>query len=427
MTESVDYKQAAAPFPSSEEDLLLHIQQHTFRYFWEFAHPHCGLARERNSTYYENVVTTGGSGFGLMAIVVAAEHGWIREKDLLARIHKVVDFLCTCQTFHGAFAHWYDGYTGQVIAFGKKDDGADLVETSFLMMGLLTVRQYLLLKSYKDTMLVDKINTLWYAVEWQWFTRGEPVLHWHWTPYHTKQLTLKIEGYNEALITYVLAASSPAHAVAAEVYQHGWARGGQMKNGRNFYNVQLPLGPDYGGPLFFAHYSFLGLDPRQLQDEYTCYWQQNVAHAHINFLHCIHNPKNYKGYGAHCWGLTACDSGKRYKSFSPTKDYGTICPSAAIASLPYLPQASMAAIKHFYFNMGKKIWGEYGFTDAFNKTRSWYASSYLAINQGPIIIMIENYRSGLLWNLFMSCPEIIAGLQKIGFKNVIGKRKNSMQ
>ncbi len=399
----------------TDEELLGLIQRQTFRYFWEFAHPACGMARERNHEHYGDVVTTGGSGFGLMAMVVAAEKKWITTEDFITRMNQVMAFLFHCEKYHGAFSHWYNGNTGKTILFGKKDDGADLVETSFLMMGLLTVRQYLKKLSDKKTILLtDKINALWLNVEWDWFTRGENVLYWHWRP-HKSQINLKIEGFNEALITYVMAAASPTHSISKEIYHEGWARGGQMVNGKSFYNTTQPLGPDYGGPLYFAHYSFLGLNPHQLKDTYADYLQQNIAHATINYSHCVNNPKNYHGYSNQCWGLSACDSNKRYKPFHPQKDFGTICPSAAISSLPYLPKASMAAIRHFYEDMGKKLWGAYGFYDSLNKTRSWYGRSYLAINQGPIIVMIENHQTGLLWELFMSCDEINNGLQKLGF------------
>ncbi len=384
-----------------DDNLLELIQRQTFRYFWDFAHPQSGMARERNHEFYKDVVTTAGSGFGMMAMIVAAEKKWITMNEFVNRLNLIVDFLFHCEKYHGAFSHWYNGNTGKTIPFGKKDDGADLVETSFLIMGLLTVRQYLKKQKASDQLLIDKINALWLNVEWNWFERpisptgkerGD-VLYWHWTPHHRRQINLKIEGYNEALITYVLAASSPTHSIEKTIYDEGWARNGQMRNGKNFYETILPLGPDYGGPLFFAQYSFLGLDPRNLKDRYANYWQQNAAQTKINYSYCVNNPKNYRGYGENCWGLSACDSGKRYKPFSPTRDNGTICPSAAIASLPYLPQESMAAIKYFYFKLGKKIWGEYGFYDSFNKSRSWYSKSYLAINQGPIIVMIENYRT----------------------------------
>lgn len=397
----------------SDAELLQHIQQQTFRYFWDFAHP-SGMIRERNHESYKNVVTSGGTGFGLMCIVVAMERKWISLEQGTERIKNIISFLNTCQKYDGAFSHWYNGNTGATIPFSKKDDGADLVETSFLVVGLLTVRQFLK-KTDNHIHLIHSINTIWHNINWQAFTRQKNVLYWHSKTKGKPSVNLKIEGYNEALIVYILAASSPTKSIDKKIYDEGWARSGNMKSGKISFDTKLPLGPNYGGPLFFAQYSFLGLDPRGLKDAYANYWQQNLAHTQINYKYCVENPKGYSGYGKDCWGLSSCDSGKRYKMHSPEKDNGTICCSAAIAAIPYLPVESLKALKNFYYNMGKKIWGEYGFYDSFNKTRSWCANSYLSINQGPIILMIENYRTGLLWNLFMSCKEVQLGLKKLGF------------
>lgn len=397
------------------ESLLELVQKQTFGYFWQFAHPVCGLARERNHEYYKNVITTGGSGFGIMAMVVAVQRKWITKEDFLSRIKTIISFLLICEKYRGAFSHWYDGNTGKTIPFAKKDDGADLVETAFLMVGLITLRQYLTQSFETETSLVHHINMIWLQVEWDWFKCGKEVLYWHWRPGKKKQVGLKIEGYNEALITYILAASSPTHAIDKTTYDKGWARNGDQKNGNSFYNIELPLGVDFGGPLFWSQYGFLGLDPRGLKDEYADYWKQNVNHSKINRAYCIDNPKIYRAFAKNCWGLSACDSGRRYKPHSPLNDNGTICPSAAIAAMPYLPEASIAALQYFYTEMGGKIWGDFGFYDAFNKSRSWYARSYLAVNQGPVILMLENYRTGLLWQLFMSAPEVGKGLKKLGF------------
>lgn len=398
----------------TDEALLDVVQKQTFRYFWDFAHPHSGTIRERNHPSFADVVTTGGTGFGLMTIIVAVERKWISRNNAIGRIKNILQFLLTCETYSGAYAHWYHGKTKQTILFGKKDDGADLVETSFLIMGLLAVRQYFI----TDAEINDKVNAIWQKVNWQAFTRGKEVLYWHANNPGKKTINLKIEGYNEALITYILAAASPTHSIDKNVYDKGWARTGDISNGKSFYGHTLPLGPDYGGPLFFSHYSFMGLNPKGLRDRYADYWLQNQNHTLINYAYCIDNPKGYKGYSNECWGLSACDSGKRYKPHSPLKDNGTICPAAAISSMPYLPEASMGALKYFYTTMNDKLWGPYGFYDGFNKTRSWYANSYLAINQAPVIIMIENYRTGLLWDVCMSSPEIKNGLTKLNFENI---------
>ena len=300
--------------------------------------------------------------------------------------------------------------------FSQRDNGADLVETAFLVQGMLTVRQYLDPGIPQEMDLINLINELWEGVEWDWFRKeDENVLYWHWTPDYEWQINLPIRGHNETQIVYVLAAASPYHSIDKVVYDEGYARSGNILNGNIYYGYELPLGPEKGGPLFFSHYSYLGMDPRNLQDEYADYWDQNKNHTLINQAYCIDNPRNYIGYSEDCWGLTASDEKGGYSAHSPTNDRGVVTPTAAISSLPYTPEKSMAAIRHFYYMLGDRLWGEYGFYDAFNITEEWVASSYLAIDQGPIICMIENYRSGLLWELFMSAPEIQNGLKKLNF------------
>lgn len=400
----------------SDDSLLSLVQKQTFKYFWDFAHPVSGLARERNSS--GDVVTTGGSGFGIMAIVVAVHRGFITRAEGLARLKTIVAFLKNqTQTFKGAFPHWLNGTTGQAVPFSTLDNGADLVETSFLMQGLLTARQYFDGATADEIALRADINTLWKGVEWDWFRKGgENVLYWHWSPTNNWAINMPVRGWNETLITYVLAASSPTHAIPKIVYDNGWAQNGAIRNGNTYYGVQLPLGPPYGGPLFFAHYSFLGINPTGLSDAYAAsYFDQNKAHTLINEKYSIANPKGYYGYSDSTWGLTASDIPNGYTASSPTNDVGVIAPTAALSSFPYTPTESMKALKFFYYVLGDKIWGQYGFVDAFSLQQPWFATSYLAIDQGPIIDMIENYRSGLLWNLFMSCPEVKAGLKSLGF------------
>ena len=410
-----------SPQSLNDSMLLDLVQKQTFRYFWDFAHPVSGLARERSNAtfgYGDEVVTIGGTGFGVMSVIVAAERKWI-SRDTAARfLLRLVSFLNKAESFHGAFPHWMNGATGKTIPFSRKDDGADLVETSYLMQGLLCVRQYFNGTNETERELRSRIGWLWNDVEWNWFTReGQEVLYWHWSPNNGWAMNFPVRGFNECLIMYVLAASGEQYPVSTAVYHRGWAQSNFFKNGHSYYDIPLQLGFPYGGPLFFSHYSFLGLDPRGLKDEYADYWLQNRNHTLINREHCIRNPNKYKGYGANCWGLTASDTYNGYAAHSPTEDLGTISPTAALSAFPYTPEYSMQALKHFYFDLGSKIWSPYGFVDAFNESKNWVASSHLAIDQGPIIVMIENYRSGLLWRLFMSCPEIQTGLKRLGFSS----------
>lgn len=403
-------------FPVIPDDALLDlVQQQTFKYFWDFGHPVSGLARERNTS--GDVVTSGGSGFGIMAIITGINRNFISRAQGLSRMQAIVGFLKnTAQKFHGAFPHWMNGSTGAVVPFSAKDDGADLVETSFLLQGLLTARQYFNGVDAAETNLRSDINAIWNGVEWSWFRQnGQNVLYWHWSPNYNWEMNHPIKGWNECLITYVLAASSTTYGIPKIVYDNGWASNGAIRNNNTYYNYTLPLGPQLGGPLFFEHYSFLGINPNGLSDAYANYQLQTANHTRINHEYCKANPKNYFGYSDSVWGLTASDIENGYAASSPTNDLGVIAPTAAIASIPYTPTESMKALKFYYYVLGDKLWGEYGFKDAFNLHDPWFASSFLAIDQGPIIVMIENHRSGLLWNLFTSCPEVRAGMLSLGF------------
>jgi len=400
----------------SDDSLLTLVQRKTFSYFRDYAHPVSGLARER--LYSGETVTSGGSGFGIMGIPIAIERGFITREEGFAQISKIVNFLSRPETdtFHGAFPHWLNGTTGKVQPFSTKDNGADLVETAFLMQGLLTVQSYFKTGNASEKNLCDQIQTLWEKVEWSWFQQNsQQKLYWHWSPNYLWDIQMPITGWNESLIVYVLAASSPTYPISKSVYDNGWARNGAIQNGKTFYNITLPLGENLGGPLFFSHYSFLGLDPRNLSDNYANYWNQNRAHAQINYQYCVANPKRQTGYSKNCWGLTASDIDNGYTASSPNNDLGVIAPTAALSSFPYTPIESMQALHFFYYTLGDKIWGTYGFKDAFNLRTKWYANSYLAIDQGPILVMIENYRTGLLWNLFMQNTDIQNGLTKLGF------------
>lgn len=410
----------------SAEQLLDSVQLRTFQYFWEGAEPVSGMARERyhvDGVYPQNdknVVTSGGSGFGLMAILVGIERGFITRQEGVERFQKIMDFLEKADSFHGVFPHWWNGETGKVKSFSPKDDGGDLVETAYLMQGLLCVRQYFAGGNEEEKALATRMDQLWKNVEWDWHTQGgKDVLYWHWSPSHGWEMDFPIEGYNECLITYVLAAASPTHGVGAEVYHDGWARSGGIKTDVTTYGHPLSLkhngAEKYGGPLFWAHYSYLGLDPRKLEDRYANYWEENRNHTLINYEYCVENPKNFVGYGERSWGLTASYSVKGYAGHSPARDLGVISPTAALSSFPYTPEKSSAALEYFYYDLGDKIWGKYGFYDAFSETEDWYPQRYLAIDQGPIVVMIENHRSGLLWELFMSCPEVQQGLEKLDF------------
>ncbi len=409
---------------ANDEAMLDYIQRVHFNYMWDGAEPTSGLARERihlDGQYPEHdqdVVTTGGSGFGIAGLVVAMERGFITRDQGVERLTRIVDFLERADRFHGVWSHWINGPTGKVKPFGQKDNGGDLVESCFLMQGLLCVRQYLNGGNEKEKNLIDRINALWHGMEFDWYTRGgQDVLYWHWSPEYEWEMNFPLEGYNECLIVYVLAAASPTHTVPASCYHKGWARSGGIKSDAAPYGYPLELkhngAEQTGGPLFWAHYSWIGLNPKGLKDQYADYWNVVRNHAMSNYKYCVENPKHYSGYGPDCWGLTASYSTEGYSAHCPGNDLGVITPTAALSSFPYTPEQSMAALKGFY-GRGESIWGKYGFYDAFSPASGWTLPRYLAIDQCTIAPMIENYRTGLLWHLFMSCPEVQQGLAKLG-------------
>lgn len=410
----------------SDDELLTETQQLTFRYFYDAAEPLSGLTRERlhldQPNHDKDIVTVGGTGFGLMAMLVGIERRFVSRKDAVKQLQKMLNSLEAADRFHGAWPHWLIGPTGKTKPFSPKDDGADLVETSFLAQGLICVQQYFQNGTKREQQLAQQADQLWKQIDWTWFRgpKSEDVLYWHWSPKHQWDMNFQIRGYNECLITYVLAASSPTHPVPPSVYHNGWADQGNIRKKCSEYGHTLNLkhqGIDrYCGPLFWAHYSFLGLNPMHLKDRYANYGIENTAHVFMQHAYCIDNPLNRIGFSEDCWGLTSSYSLIGYRGHRPGSEEGTISPTAALSSFPYAPKECMQALRHFKESHGERLLGPYGYYDAFNLEHDWFPQRYLAVDQGPIILMIENHRSGLLWNLFLSAEDVQAGLKKLEFQ-----------
>lgn len=421
-----------------DEGLLTMVQEASVRYYWEGAHPDSGMIRE-SIPGDGRIVAPGATGFGIMALIVAAERHFISRLDATGRLLRIVAFLEKADRFHGAFPHFMNGATGRRMpVFGSYDNGGDLVETAFLFEGLLAARQYFHGTNPDEQSLYRRITALWESVEWNWYRRtpGSDALLWHWSPDYSWYINHRLTGWNEVMIVYLLAIASPTHGVPADLYYSGWAgqspaavqyrRGwGQTTDGDHYFNghtydgIKLDVGVGNGGPLFFTQYSFMGFDPRGLRDRFTNYFQNNRNIALINRAYCIRNPGHYQGYGPACWGLTASDGPDGYFAHSPDPklDDGTMTPTGALSSFPYTPEASMPALKHFYRDLGDRTWDVYGFRDAFNLTKGWVSPIYMGLNQAPIAVMIENYRSGVIWKSFMANPEIRTMLKRIGFKS----------
>lgn len=410
---------------AAEEALLDKVQLQTFNYFWEAGEPISGAACERvhlDNVYPSDdrdIVTSGGTGFGIMALIAGIERGFIKRKDGYKRMLKLAEWLKTADRFHGAWPHWMHP-SGKVKPFSRYDDGGDLVETAFLAQGLITARQYFLKGNKKERQLAELLDELWKGIDWQWYTKGENVLYWHWSPEHEWKMNFAVRGYNECTIMYILAAASPTHPVDPATYHEGYMRNGDIVTDRVFYGLPTVLdhyetNDQPVGPLFWAHYSFLGLDPNGLTDKYGDWWALNRNHAKIHYLHAVENPYEYEGYSEECWGMTSSYSMNGYGTHRPTRDMGVISPTAALSSFPYTPEESMKFLKFMYDKQDSLV-GAYGPYDAFSFQSDWHLKRYLAIDQLPIPVMIENYRSGLLWDLFMSAPEVQQGLDKLGFE-----------
>ena len=424
----------ASTHAMSDDALLNMLQEECFRYYWESAHPAAGATLE-NIPGDDRIVATGASGFGIMALMVGVDRGFITREQGMQRLQKIVSFYEKTPRYHGAWAHFYNGYTAEMMpVFGMFDDGGDLVETSFLVQGLLAARQYFHGQSTEEQKLYDRITKLWEAVEWDWYQRTPQsgVLYWHWSPDFAWHMNHKLTGFNETMITYLLAIASPTHPVKPDLYYGGWARqteeaqhyraawgqttdGDDYANGHSYFGIKLDVGVGSGGPLFFTDYSFMGFDPHALTDRFTNYFLNNRNMARINYAYSVADPGHFKGYGPNSWGLTASDGPWGYRAAAPDSkhDNGTIAPTGALAAFPYTPEESMAALKHFYRDLGDRLWGIYGPRDAFNESANWYSPVYMGLNQAPIVVMVENYRSGLVWKMFMGNPEIGPMLKKI--------------
>jgi hypothetical protein len=418
-----------------DDDALLNIvQEGCYRYYWDAANTDSGLAIEILPGD-PNLVAIGASGFGIMGQLVATERGFITRDESVERMLKIVRFLRKADRFHGAWPHFLDGRTGRVNPyFGKYDNGGDLVETAFLVQGLLAARQYFDRESESEREIRATITELWRGVEWDWYRKSpdSDVLYWHWSPDHAWHISHPLIGWNETMIVYLLAIASPTHSVPASLYHSGWAgqsdlavqyrrtwsrttQGDHFVNGNEYYGIKLDVGSGNGSDLFFTQFSFLGFDPREKRDRYTNYFRNNRNVALINRAYCIENPRKFTGYGANCWGLSAGVNSGGGRPL-PRDDNGTICCSAALGVFPYTPVESMSALQHFYRDLGAKVWGPYGFHDGFNQTQNWFEEVYMGLNQAQIVVGIENFRTGLIWKLFMANEEIEPALEKIGFR-----------
>lgn len=455
--ESNPIKDVVSVSDFTEEQLLEMVQEYTFRYFWEGAHQNSGMALERQHGS-NKIVASGASGMSLMTMIVAHERNWRDKSDIIDRVLQMLNFLENCDRFHGAFSHWYNGDTGETIRFGPKDDGGDIVETAYVAVGLIAVKNYFSDETdNRQTQIREIADRLWREIEWTWYQNGEDVLWWHWSPNYGWDLAMRIQGrkgsYSETMIAYVIAGCSPTYPISKDVYVKGWTDNGNFVNPRNFYGYEITQNIDWGGQAFWTQYSFLGVNPKGLKDQYGDYWKELSNCVNIHVEYAKDNPKGFRNYNENCWGITAsADPYVGYCGHWPRHQYldnGTISPTGAIGNYPYAPEAALKALKYFYQERGAELWGQYGFLGGLNDNmdrvddflpwyesnpdfgnityydieindNTWIENDYIGIDQGPMVIMIENHRTGLLWDIVSKDEDVQNGLQSLGFEYSTG-------
>ena len=417
---STNYSAWSAPVSQAartmeESDLVEEIQRASFRYFRDYRHPVSGLPREGIGGWNRNMCSVAATGMMFFNIAVGIENEWITRGEGLAQLHQSLQFLTEkAERFHGVFPHWLHGATGETIPFSDKDDGADLVETSFLIAGALFVREYL---SEDPSDVAAEIRAmaqqLWEDVEWSWFVKdrsdGRRPLLWHWSPKHGFGLDLEVVGFNECQITYLLALASPTFPIQPISYFHGWIHPG-YGHARDALGIPLELGRErYGPPAFFMHYSYLGIPPSVFHYGTKNYFEHFEDFCRVQVLWAEQQVPE-RGV---LWGASASMNPAGYGVQEPGKDHGTITPTAYLASWPYAPDAARACLEQMYRDHARSFWGPFGFRDAMSPARNWYSQHYIAINVGPIAPMIENYKTGLGWNTLMRAPEIQRAIELI--------------
>ena len=407
--------------PAVMRNLMDEHEQKVISYFTAGANSATGMAY--NSSTDKATLTTGASGFGIMSLVVGVERGWLQRDEAVDQIVRIVRFLKKADRFAGAWAHWYN-QSGKIVPFGNQNQAGEIVETAFMMGGLLTACEYFNGNSAGEIEMREATEYFWNTIEWNHFVRNGH-MYWIWHQ-DSDSYELPLIGWHETLLVYVLAMAAPEeHRVSESVYRSCWQGYNFSHSGRETYGYELPLGSDLGGPLFLSQYSFLGLDPRRMMDSHCYYWAQNQNHTMVNRHYCVYEAPADNMYSASNWGLTACGgcgSHPAYLSRDPENDDGVIAPTAAISAFPYTPFYSAQVLLNLERNY-PKLNGKYGFGVAYCPAEKAVSSEYLAMEHAPMAIMMENYRSGLIWKLLMRNALVQRGLQAAGIaepKNLRG-------
>jgi hypothetical protein len=407
---------SAVSLPFERNGFVSEVQEAAVRFYFEEAHPVSGLSQE-GAPGWGDTSAVGSTGMGMANIIVGVHRGFVTREQGVALALKMLRFLDQkTETQAGAFAHWMDGTTGAARKFGSNGTAADLVETSFLIQGAILLREYFNGSSAEEREIGAIATRLAAEVQWPQFMVDQPtgpVMMWHWDSV-VGPGELPIRGFHEGMMPYILGIGSQTYPIPAKSFYTGWYHPQhQLGTTRTDFGIEHGLGRGIGWPLFFAHYSHIGFDPRVIRYKGKTYFEHFVDATKVHEAYARSRASEFKGYDT-VWGLAASTSPDGYKAHRPGKDdSGTIATTAALSSMPYLPDAVLNCMESMYLDYGSRIWGCYGFYNAFNPTRDWVGEKYIGIELGPIAPMIENHRSGLLWRLFMQAPEVQRALERL--------------
>ncbi len=416
-----------APAQMTDDAILDTIQHTAFQFFWSEANPANGLIKDRSASGAPCSIAS--TGFGLSAICIGVDHGWVSRAAARDRV------LAALKTF------WYgpqgdgNGYIGEFglfyhfldMATARRTWSSELstIDTGLLLAGIVDARQYFDGTDSLETLVRALADSIYYRMRWDYMRNGNPGIMMGYMPGQGFQPYGQWVGYNEASIMYILALGSPTHGIDYSGWQK-WTSGYQWQNQLGYIYVIFP-------PLFGHQYSACWIDYRNIDDDYmrwvgSTYFLNSRSATLAQRAYCVMNPLAYTGYSDTLWGITASDSPTGYsaRGAPPAQnDDGTLVPTAPISSIAFAPEAVLPVIRNMWNNYRAQLWTPYGFRDAFNLSTkpAWYDTDIIGIDQGPEIIMIENYRTGKVWDRFMKNPDVQRGLANALFQPVTDVRE----
>ena len=406
-----------------DEVFLEDLERRSFKYFWDEADAHTGLVPDRArmdgsalDENHRNVASIAATGFALTALCIAAERGWISRSQSQERARNTLLFFAN-KAFqqHGWFYHWLDAKSGE----RRWNSEVSSIDTALLLAGVLTARQY-----FRDDLETRKLATQIYErVEFNWMLNRDPLLLSHgWKP-ETGFLKPRWDTYSEDTILYLLAIGSPTHSISPSSWYALWRDRYRYEGYRYFTTI--------GVPLFMHQYAHAWIDYRQRREtkgDRIDYFENSIYATLAHRAFCMNLAHEFSGLGPDMWGISASDSAKGYLAWGgPPRDPeidGTVVPSAAGGSLMFTPEISVAALRTMKQKYGQKVYGKYGFIDAFSPTSGWVDSDVIGINAGIILLSAENARTGNVWNWFMRNAEIPRAMDSVGLR---GQRKSRLK